>query len=80
MGVEKLGSVELRESLPHGVLKKMSEVFGHSAQTYVGRIVSGKQSGNPLMIECAERIVDAYEESGFEEKLEEILKDYAGAN
>lgn len=80
MGEVLQGSVELREALPYGVLKQMAKVFNHKNQTYLGRIVAGKEKGDPLIVECAERIANAYEESGFDEKLETILKDYGNAN
>lgn len=70
------GSVELKESLPYGALKKITDAFGFKGLNYVSEVISGKRTGNPLLIECAERISDAYLDCGFEEKLEEILKDY----
>ncbi len=75
--VQKLeGSVELKDSLPYGALKKITEAFGFQGPSYVSEVISGKRTGNKLLIECAMRISDAYLDCGFEEELEKILKDY----
>lgn len=80
MGEKLEGSVELKEALPYGAIKRMADVFNHKGQSYLGRVVAGLEKGNPLILECATRIADAYEETGFDEKLDEILKDYEIAN
>ena len=71
-----MGSTDLKDSLPHGVLKSISETFGYKSYTWVGRVVSGKEKGDAKIIQCANRIADAYKASGFEEKKEKILKEY----
>ncbi|WP_435263040.1 hypothetical protein [Tenacibaculum sp. nBUS_03] len=71
-----MGSTELKESLPRGVLKHISETFGYKSYTWVGRVVSGKEKGDAKIIECASRIAAAYKASGFEEQKEKILKEY----
>lgn len=73
---ELQGSVELRESLPYGVMNEMTKIFGYKSSTWVPRMVAGKEKANPLVIECATRISDAYLDCGFEEELKKILKDY----
>lgn len=79
--VEKLeGNIDLKEALPHGVIKKITETFGYKHQGFVGEVIAGTKNGNTLLIECADRIVSAYEDCGFEDKLEKILKDYESTN
>lgn len=69
-------SVELKEALPYGCLKQIAEAFGLSGVGYVSDVVSGKQKGNPLIVECAYRIAVAYEDCEFEDIKETILNDY----
>ena len=73
---EVKGSLELKESLPYGVLKKITNAFGYVSQSGVSEVIAGTKKGNSLIIECADRIATAYEDCGFEDKLTEILKDY----
>lgn len=72
-------SEELKNSLPYGCLKQIAEAFNLSGISYVSDVVSGKQKGNQLIIECAHRIALAYEDSLFEDKKEEILNDYGNS-
>ncbi len=69
------GSLELKESLPDGVLTKMAETFDKSVG-WVGKVVKGSKNGDPLILECAHKISDAYKASNFEEVCKAILKDY----
>lgn len=69
-------SKDLKDALPYGSLKQIAHAFGLSGIGYVSDVISGKVKGNTLIIECAYRIAVAYEDSLFEEKREEILKDY----
>lgn len=79
MGDRKKGSEELRAAMPYGTVREMSEVFG-SGEGWVAQVVSGKKQGNPLIVECAERIAVAYEDSEFEDKKTTILQDYGNTN
>lgn len=79
--VEELkGNKELKNSLPYGVLKRITAAFGYASQGNVSEVIAGNKKGNPLLIECADRIATVYEDSGFEEKLTKILKDYEPTN
>lgn len=73
------GNKELKEALPYGVIKKITDSFGYASQGNVSEVISGNKKGNSLLIECADRIVTAYENCGFEENLQLILKDYKDA-
>lgn len=70
---ELIGSVELKESMPYGSIREMAKTFKH-ADTWISKVISGKQKGNPLIIECALKISDLHYET--KDKLTEILKGY----
>ncbi|QOD60619.1 hypothetical protein H9I45_14965 [Polaribacter haliotis] len=70
------GNIELKNALPYGTIKKITETFGYKSQGNVSEVIAGNKKGNTLLIECAEKIVTAYEDCGFEEKITEILKGY----
>lgn len=69
-------SVELKDALPYGTLKRIAAAFNLKGNGYVSDVISGKVKGNQLIIECAHRIAVAYEDCGFLEKRDEILEDY----
>jgi hypothetical protein len=74
---ELKGSLELKESLPYGAIREMAKTFGN-ADTWISKVISGKQKGNPLVLECAVKISDL----GFDykDKLTEILQGYGDSN
>jgi hypothetical protein len=74
MVVEKLeGSKELKQSLPYGAITKIAKIFKHS-DAWCNHVITGKQKGNSLIIECAEKIADLHQLEI--EKQEIILKSY----
>lgn len=78
MSTEKKGSVELKNRLPHGTLKLITEAFGYASQANVSLVISGKKKGNILLIECAQKIDQAFKSSGFQKDFDAILKKYKG--
>ncbi|MCG7502418.1 hypothetical protein MHM83_11090 [Tenacibaculum sp. Mcav3-52] len=76
MGEQLKGSEELRDSLPYGVMQEMTKVFGYKSSTWIPRVIAGKENANELVLECATRLANAYDECGFEDMKEEILRDY----
>jgi hypothetical protein len=67
------GSEALKESLPYGAIRGMAKVFNRS-DAWIGKVIAGKKVGNPLFIECAQKIAELSSENN--EKLEQILKSY----
>jgi hypothetical protein len=67
------GSEALKESLPYGAIREMAKVFNRS-DAWIGKVIAGKKVGNPLFIECAQKIAELSSENN--EKLEQILKSY----
>lgn len=67
------GSKELKKGLPHGALVSMAAVFGN-APDWISRVVSGKNNGNPKIIECANKLADV--EFDKKQEIEKILDDY----
>ncbi|AUC13805.1 hypothetical protein BTO06_00970 [Tenacibaculum sp. SZ-18] len=80
MGEELVGSDELRESLPYGIVKEITQVFGYKNQSYVSDIIKGEKKGNLKIIKCAAEIADIYKQSGFETGKKKILESYANIN
>jgi hypothetical protein len=78
MSKEKEGSVGLKNRLPHGSLKMITAAFGYASQANVSLVISGKKKGNTLLIECAQKIDEAYRSSGFQKDFKSILKKYKG--
>jgi hypothetical protein len=73
MGEKLKGSEALRESLPYGAVKEMALVFKKS-DAWIAQVIAGKKIGNPLFIECAEKI--AALETRSKDELKKILKGY----
>jgi hypothetical protein len=46
---EVKGNLQLRQSLPYGAIREMAKIFGN-ADTWISKVVAGKQNGNPLII------------------------------
>tara|TARA_R110000803_G_scaffold47019_1_gene98390 strand:- start:487 stop:774 length:288 start_codon:yes stop_codon:yes gene_type:complete len=80
MQKELKGTEDLKDSLPYGCLKKITSSFGYVSPAGVSEVISGKRNGNQLLIVCATEILAAYKNSGFEERLKEILKKYEKTN
>lgn len=74
------GSAKLRNALPLGTLKKIAHSLNTSTVN-VGEMVRGNRApSNVLIINCAKEIAQAYKESGFEGKRDEILTKYGKLN
>ena len=73
MGEKLKGSEALRESLPYGAVKEMALVFKKS-DAWIAQVIAGRKIGNPLFIECAEKI--AALEIRSKDELQKILKGY----
>jgi hypothetical protein len=72
-----IGSEALRKSLPYGAIRKMAAAFGN-ADTWISKVVAGRQNGKPAILECASRISELESKSNIE--LNEILKEYENTN
>tara|TARA_R110002096_G_scaffold397985_2_gene593984 strand:- start:499 stop:744 length:246 start_codon:yes stop_codon:yes gene_type:complete len=72
-----IGSEALRNSLPYGAIKKMAVAFGN-ADTWISKVVAGRQNGKVAILECAVRISKLQVKNNIE--LHEILKDYGTIN
>tara|TARA_B100000809_G_C15121558_1_gene524489 strand:- start:2499 stop:2744 length:246 start_codon:yes stop_codon:yes gene_type:complete len=68
------GSKSLKTSLPYGAIRKIAKVFGHS-EVWVAAVISGKQSGNVLILECAEKIAELHFTETVKQSI--ILKGYS---
>ena len=73
MGDKLKGSEALRDSLPYGAVKEMAVAFKKSDQ-WIAQVIAGRKIGNPLFIECAEKI--AALENRSKADLRKILKGY----
>jgi hypothetical protein len=74
------GSLELRNSLPLGTLKKIAHSLNTSTVNVSEMVRGNRNPSNPFIINCAKEIADAYKESGFEDKRNEILEKYGKLN
>ena len=73
------GGKRLRKNMPRGGVSRIAEIFKITV-SYAGRLIVGKDSGNPLVIACAHELNEAWKESGYEKKENEILKKYERLN
>jgi hypothetical protein len=70
---EVKGNLQLRQSLPYGAIREMAKIFGN-ADTWISKVVAGKQNGNPLIIKCALDISNLHCKNN--EELIKILRKY----
>ena len=70
---EVKGNLQLRKSLPYGAIKEMAKVFGN-ADTWISKVVAGKQKGNPAIVKCALDISNLHSKNNKE--LTQILNKY----
>lgn len=70
----KLGSKALKEALPYGAAKHIAIGFNCS-DSWIGKVLSGRQKGDPKIIECAEELAEA--QVKFQEKFHSIINKYA---
>jgi len=70
---EVKGNLKLKKSLPYGAIKEMAKVFGN-ADTWISKVVAGKQKGNPAIIKCALDISKFHSQKNKE--LRKILRKY----
>jgi len=61
----KMGSPELRASLPHGAITRLAEKYGKS-WTWINAIVTGQVLGDELILRDAELIADIYQNANAE--------------
>ena len=73
MGDKLKGSEALRESLPYGAVRETALVFKKS-DAWIAQVIAARKIGNPLYIECAEKIAGLEHRSKAE--FQKILKGY----
>ena len=73
--VKATGSMALKSKLMQGDIKAMAFHFKKPYMTMY-HILSGKQSGDKNIVECAERIVAFYEKVEISKNVSNIIKSY----
>lgn len=67
------GSKELKAQLPYGAMRSMAQAFG-CTERWIGRVVSGADKGDPMILQCANELADLEFEK--REAIQKILDDY----
>lgn len=67
------GGEDLKATMPYGSIIAIAETFGKTP-VWVGKLISAKATGNPLIVECASKISKLHLE--YLENQSEILKGY----
>lgn len=77
--VKAKGSMQLRQGLKYGDVRAIALHF-KMPYANVHSILCGKHAGDKRLVECAERIVNYYNEVELDNTIESIIKSYETTN